>query len=312
MFGPNSRALFGVGPEFGFHHREPSYRRLLQQTTDLFRRKFNLAEDTIVFFITGSGTLANEIVISSLHRAGAWRVRPGAGRGEFGQRLWRMAHGHGRLLVDESQTYLQSPPGFDHYAMAAYETGESRVVNPEWPVGGAGLRFADCVSSFPYYPLPEGTNVWTTVSSKQLGALPVLGIIVVEQAAWKWLTDDRDCYSYLSLRRWRERLEMDGESPHTPAIPLLYDLNEQLLRLDLAKLRSMVERRRKWIERVVPKQGLLGEGPVCTIKSGWLGLKLIKKWGLYRSTHGSQLFLWSGTDEQYQEFLWDYEQEMNE
>lgn len=294
MFGPNVRSWAADEAPQYFHHREPAYRQLLLETADLFRNKFGLADEYYdVMFQTGSGTLANESVLWSLTGG---RIRVMGPDGEFTNRLRRLVKAHGRGKTT----------AFPHYAMVAYETAESRVVPWDWPAGpsyGEGVRFADCISAFPYYPPPLGADVWTTVSSKQLGAAPILGIVVVRKSAWRWFLKPEASYSYLNLARWREAFVSRRESPHTPAIPLLWDFRAQLERLDVPTLIKTVNRRREQLSLAFGASALVGEGPVATVMRNTIQDDLAKKWNLYRSTLGWQFFLYSGTDEQYEEFL---------
>jgi len=298
VFGPNSRvAPGGTAPHQRmpyFHHREPTYRQLLVETTDLFRNTFGFPEEYYdVLFMTGSGTLANESVIWSLTGG---RIRVVGPDGEFTSRLRRLVKAHGRGKIT----------AYPHYAMVAYETGESRVVKNDWPAGpsyGEGVRFADCISAFPYYAPPLGTDVFTTVSSKQLGAAPILGIVVVKRSAWRWFLKPEASYSYLNLARWREAFAARRESPHTPALSLLWDLRQRLEGFDVTALVKMINQRREQLKLTFGAPAVLGDGPVATVLPSTIDSELAKKWNLYRSALGWQFFLYSGTDAEFAQFL---------
>lgn len=296
MFGPNARAV--CGDRLYFHHREPAYRSLLIRVVNLFRAQFDIPNYYDICVLTGSGTLANEAVLASLRTSLTFH----SAGGEFTQRLRRLAAAHSR------QEVLPSSPD-QSWAMVAYETGESRVCPVEWPVMfgdlESGIRFADCVSSFPYYRIPRGADVFTTVTSKLLGGLPVLSLVGVKQSAWKWFLPADQVYSYLSLRRYEESYRTKFESPHTPAIALLYDFYERLQQFELLDLVTKINDRRKKLEQVFNPDDVIGIGPVFTVKPEAIPLPLATKWDLYRSAHGWQFFLYSGTDEQYDEFLND-------
>lgn len=287
MFGPNAKAL----PHGRyFHHREPEYRVLLENTERQFRRTFGVSDEFDVLFMTGSGTCANEAVLKSL-RGGIFIQQAEA---EFARRL---------LHLKGSQEHWEKP--YPHRGMVHYETGRSALVIEPWgPSDPEGVRFADCISSFPYYDPPENVDVWTTVSSKQLGALPILSVIVVRSSKWKWFKAAEEDYSYLNLARWQEaRTHM--ESPHSPAIPLLYDLCEQLEKFEVQAFRERVELRRRLLisECFHNRQDIIGTGPVLTIRPEAILDRVARKWNLYRSAHGWQLFLYGGLWKDYNSFM---------
>lgn len=305
MFGPNVRSTFSDKPGY-FHHRQPEYRHLLMRVASTLRERFYISQEFDILLLTGSGTLANQAVLDSLI-LGELFIHPD--QGEFTSRLRRLAKAVGQI---DGQRLGAGVPR--HYAMVAYETGEARRVTHEWPVTrevgphgrySPGVRFADCVSSFPFYPVPPGADVWTTVSSKQLGALPVMSIVVVRSECWKWFCPAEAKYSYLNLRRYAESYHAKYESPHTPAIALLYDLYERLQTFSLDALRATIMARHVQLTNAFPPDVVSGEGPVLTVKAEYIPLHVAAKWNLYRSAHGFQFFLYSGTDEQYEQFLDD-------
>lgn len=299
MFGPNAKAT--ADPKQGyFHHRQPAYRELLRDTERLLHERLGIPDAFECIFLTGSGTLANEAVISSV-AWGSWRVHPA--EGEFHSRLRRLAH----TWWDRNHT----PHGAQvHHAMVAYETAEARQVAPCWPlnqVAHDGVRFADCISSFPYYELPRGANIFTTVSSKQLGALPVLSIVGVHADYRKWLLTPDDGYSYLNLSRYFAARRDKGESPHTPAMALLWDLYQELQEFDVERFRARVDSRRRMLESIFRAKDMRGEGPVLCVRHGAIPEAFGEAWNLYRAATGDwQFFLYSGGVDDYEEFLETY------
>lgn len=302
-FGPNVRTSAHAGPVF--HHRSPEYHALLRRAERLLHEQCGIPAEYDLFILSGSGTLANEAVLASL-RNGSIMWHPDGG--EFTERLRRLAanYHHPSILRDER--------GTTHWGMTTYETAVARYCEPVWPVDVHpadlhGVRFADCVSSFPYYSIPDGTDVWTTVSSKQIGALPVLGIVGVRPGAWAWLRRAESFYSILNLRRYAESYWKACESPHTPAMALIVDLVERLEAFDVDTLRTAVDHRRAWLREVVPFGGARGDGPVAWIADDAIPLELAQKWRLYRpATGGWQLFLYSGTDAEYEQFFTEWQQ----
>lgn len=267
MFGPNARATFDG--KAAFHHRGLEYRELLDQLCHEFSRRWGYDRDYL--FLSGSGTMANEAVFfSSLQTFST----PNSGY-EFTKRLAELAvlhHKHDHGSRDQ--------------AWAQYETAESRYFPPP---KNPGHHFADCVSAFPYYDPPEDAKVWSTVSSKQLGALPVCSIIAVDKQAWSRFADTQQ-YSILNLSRYREA-QAHGTSPHTPAIALLDDLLKRVQNLQLTDFRTWIDHRRELVAGAFPDSW--GEGPVVNIPLSCINPVDAERERLYKSQHGYQLFLYS-------------------
>jgi hypothetical protein len=260
---------------------------LLRETVSLFKERFGVPASHDVLLLTGSGTLANQAALYTF--GSGWSVRQP--ELEFGGRLKRFLQTEGLYKPESSNT-----------AWVLYDTDTSHL--NEAPASSHGLQMADCVSAFPYYSPPASADVWTTVSSKQLGALPVLGIVVVSPRAWehaRFLTNS-DHYSYLNLLRWRNA-QLNDESPYTPAIPLVEDLRDVLASFDAHNFSSMIDSRRRACERALGG-AVVGEGPVVTVAPGAISDEVATRLDLYRRRGGGhQVFLWSGTDEQYERML---------
>jgi aspartate aminotransferase-like enzyme len=274
MFGPNSRAVHGDDISV-FHHRSWPYALLLKNLEETFKEKFNLPPDATVLFLTGSGTLANEAVAASLLRPLSVRYQGE----EFAQRLVK-------LLT----TWRKYHPSMYEHAMVYYETARAL----RQPITGAPV-WVDAVSAFPYYQIPKAVPMFTTVSGKGLGGLPGLGIVVVQSHGWCLLEDDKK-YSYLNLERYHHYQKL-GQPPHTPAISLMVDLLERLRRFSVPLHREGIDRRREQIMAAYPLAS--GEGPVLNLQ---VPGEFAQRFDLYRSNHGHQVFLWSGSDHDYDVF----------
>jgi len=284
MFGPNIKADFGG--EY-FHHREPRFHSLLRDVEHLFQERFGLS-DYDILFLTGSGTLANEIIMSSFQ--GDIRVlEPDT---EFGGRLRQQRLAHFR---DVPNLRIQG------LAYVHYETSISCLHLTPRPWLNA-LLFADMVSAFPYYLVPETVDVFTTVSSKQLGAYPVLGVLGLRKGLRLEWFFRRQPGSLLDLfAHWEAREQ--GETVHTAALPLYQDLLEELEGFDQSALVQRIDQRRIQLLSCLPSEEVLGEGPVLTCTPGGRVEALADRFHLYRNRLGCyQLFLWAGQDEEYQQF----------
>jgi aspartate aminotransferase-like enzyme len=272
MFGPNTLTEFDSVDNY--HHRSDEFRKLLTDIELEFVEKFGL-QDYDILFLTGNGTFANEAVIYSLK----YPLQVEYPDADFGLRLARTAAAHPKW-GDRSRTVA---------VYTVYETSISRH-NLE-PVGE--LLFADMVSAFPYWLPSKSVDIFTTVSSKQLGALPVLGIVGIRKGL---NILDPGVWSSLSLSthlRFREQ----HETMTTPAIPLYVDLLRAVREFDRDSFIEKIDRRRRMVIDAVGLENVIGDGPVVTLRK----CKATDIPGTYPAKTGSQVFLWSGTDMEYEE-----------
>jgi aspartate aminotransferase-like enzyme len=283
MFGPNVKA-----DERGcyYHHRGDMFHQILGSLKGMFGKRFGL-EDYDYLFLTGSGTTANETVIFSLGRA---RMNVLFDDAEFGNRLRNMIVAHGRNIDYTGKPITVYP---------LYETSISRFNLHK--SGEDEVEFLDMVSAFPYYLPPKGTAIWTTVSSKQLGAYPVLGIVAIHKRF--------DLGEYVCNYRGSSLNLLDHQFYHsrnetlaTAAIPLYFDLLNTIRNFDRGRLISTIDQRRKEILDVVGIDNVMGCGPVITFKNNGVIGSVAREFDLYKSDAGYQVFLWSGTDEEHKTF----------
>lgn len=295
MLGPNVKDVF---PGCEFHglqmdHRGHRFRELMFLLQERFRQTFRMPDFTFLF-VTGSGTFANEIILSSIR--GTWQMYYCDAK--FGGALARMSRHHIPVAGRDAA-------GPWNMAYVAYETSISRLnYVPFYSDKGSGsdqrgIIFADMVSAFPYYDVPDSVDVFTTVSSKQIGAFPVIGVIGIR----KTLNLD------MLLRRGRGASCLDlhsyvhaaaeHQTPHTPAIPLYADLLDTLDAFDLDVHRQKLDQRRKRIEEACNPAWLIGTGPVVTIGITKETEEVGKHHDLYRSDAGYQIFTWTGRDSDY-------------
>jgi len=280
MFGPNVKS-----DERGiyYHHRETQFHIILHNLREIFAHRFGL-EDYDFLFLTGSGTTANETVIFSLGQAKFKFLFDNA---EFGSRLRKMSIAHGRNIGETKKPITAYP---------LYETSTSQLNIHK--VRDGEVTFLDMVSAFPYYLPPKGTQIWTTVSSKQLGAYPVLGIIAINKG---FDLGEYICnYEGSSLNLLGHKFNQEKDEPlTTAAIPLYYDLLQTIRDFDRNRLIHKIDQRRKKIQSIVGIENIIGCGPVITFTQNEKLKPIINEFNLYKSSVGHQIFLWSGTDFDY-------------
>ena len=289
MFGPNNKPKF--------HHRGDQFQELYYELEEYFLTLANLDPlEWRVIFITGSGTVANEIMCHS--------VVPDINvitHGHFSSRFRNYLDYVGKLTTDSENGQVA----------VLYETSESNYKKDLITRSSNSkpkIVLADCVSAFPYYDIPDEVDIWTTVSGKQLGCHPGISMVVLKkELVYSGLIKPIEP-SYLSLAKYLDYSDR-WQTPNTPAISLMEELVTALQEFDVRKYRKMIDdRREKILELIGGQIESVGEGPVLTLKldkDGFIPLNmthLINHFDLYNhSSGGPQIFLWSGDDEQYDE-----------
>lgn len=282
-FGPNAT----VDGRENYHHRSAAFRSVLADVRELFTEKFD-ASAYDVLLISGSGTCALQAVAASLDVSCSIADSVA---GKFKSRLWSLLSHYHRLKA-----------GSIHQALVRYETSVAQV--NRLPNNARGIVIADMVSSFPYYDSVScgGVDVMVTVNSTQLGGMPVLGIVCVKKNAWNFFCGP-DGYDYLNLSNYREAMCSKGETPFTPSMVLVKDLQQRLQSLDVEAFKKSVDERAD----VLRGLGLTLQPPVLSIPAGsLLAQDEVESLGIYRAGRAGrmdQIFLWSGTDEQFTALL---------
>lgn len=285
MFGPNNK------PDY--HHRGDQFKELYSDLEESFLGVAGLdSTEWRVFFITGSGTLANEIMMHSVVN----KIRVTT-IGHFSDRFRAYLNQHNKQQRD----FVTGEP---YNAIGCvYETSESNYNKNIKPANDSSITLvlADCVSSFPYYDIPDDVDMWTTVSGKQLQCSPGISMVVVKKDVFysgliKPIED-----SYLSLARYATFADQ-FQTPNTPAINLFKELLESLKNFNTRHISLTIDERRKKILELLPLNSVMGEGPVLTLKNNNSKIdNLVIRFDLYNnSSNGPQIFLWSGDDLDYE------------
>lgn len=242
-----------VRPEVGealtsheFCHREEEFSALLGSIEKkiLAVAGVRQPERWAAVLVTGSGTAANEAVLSSVPLPDE-RVLVLA-NGEFGERLAAISRIHNPGTECLAQPWgqpldlarLEAYLGLHRVglvAMVHHETSTG-MKNPVEAVGrlvarhGARL-FVDGVSSFSADPLDldaAGVTFLSSSAGKALGAYPGLSFVLAPDEAFRSLAGREPRSRYLDLHRHYEFARDRSQTPHTPAIPLFLALHRAL------------------------------------------------------------------------------------
>lgn len=284
MFGPNNKTA--ISQKINFHHREETFFSIYKDIQEVFKDKFNISNDYDLVIVNGSGTLAIETVIFSF--LGKFKVD--GYEGKFKTRWESLLSTYKKLDKKNGKSFY-----------CQLETSNSSLQTLE------NSFFVDCISSFPYVDPPKESHIWATVSSKCLGSVPVLGLIVYKKSL-KDLFIDKSFYSYLNLSNLIE-FKKTYQTPQTPPMPLYMDLLEKLKTFDTKNLRDLIDYRCDRITEILGKENFVGNTrcPVLTFDKSLLKSNM-DKYNIYGSNSiGStrQIFVYSQDEKEFNEFIRD-------
>lgn len=269
-------------------HREPDFDALLgsieAKLISLFQIRNRARYRAVV--ITGSGTAANEAMLSSVVGKGSILI---LSNGEFGGRL------HKTSLIHNKQTHLIEVPWgmpfdldqvgaylkahkIDVVAMVHHETC-SGMLNPVAEIGAlaksAGALFVlDGVSSVGAEVIDmEACNIAfvSSSSSKAIGSYPGLSFVVGRKKHFKRLKRHAAKTTYLNLATFYAFLKHHAQTPNTPAVPLFYALEQALtdiLREGVIKRYGRIKDRAELLRtgmRRLNLEFLIDEADMCSI-----------------------------------------------
>nr|WP_309503720.1 alanine--glyoxylate aminotransferase family protein [uncultured Roseovarius sp.] len=269
-------------------HREPDFDDLLASIEQKLLSLFQIAKRSRyrAVVITGSGTAANEAILSSVVGKGAILI---LSNGEFGERLHKTSqiHNNKTHLIEvpwgtpfdlaQIDAYLAAHK-IDVVAMVHHETC-SGMLNPLGPVGAmakarGALFVVDGVSSVGAEVVDmEGCNIafCSSSSSKAIGSYPGLSFVIGRKKHFKKLKAHAANTTYLNLATFYEFLKTRSQTPNTPAVPLFYALEQALaniLREGVTKRFARIQARADMLRvgmRRLNLEFLVDEADMCSI-----------------------------------------------
>lgn len=269
-------------------HREPDFDALLasieHKLLSLFQIRARNRYRAVV--ITGSGTAANEVVLSSVVGKGDILV---LSNGEFGERLLKTSRIHNKrthLLqqpwgvpfdMARVEAYLASHK-IDVVAMVLHETC-CGMLNPLAKVGAlakahGAILVVDGVSSVGTEVVDmEACNIafCSSSSSKAIGSYPGLSLVVGRKKHFKKLKGHAAKTTYLNLATFYAFLKGHSQTPNTPAVPLFFALEQALkniLHEGVSKRFSRIQARADQLRIGMRKMNLefaIDEAAMCSI-----------------------------------------------
>ncbi len=226
-------------------HRETDFDRLLAsiETKLLSLLQIRRPEHYRAVVITGSGTAANEAMLSSVVGEGSILI---VSNGEFGERLHKTSVVHNKLthLIEFPwgqainlaviEAYLKKHT-IDVIAIAHHETC-SGMLNPLAEIGALARKYhaifiVDGVSSIGAETVDmEANNIafCSSSSSKAIGSYAGLSFVVGRTTQFEKLKHHRAKTTYLNLATFYDFLKNRSQTPNTPGVPLFFALEQAL------------------------------------------------------------------------------------
>jgi 2-aminoethylphosphonate-pyruvate transaminase len=229
-------------------HRETDFECLLQSIENKLLKLFEIKNiaDYWAVVITGSGTAANESILSSV--AGEKNILI-LSNGEFGERLYNISKVHNkntfllefawgeRFDLERIEAYLKKHE-IDIVAMVHHETS-SGMLNPLEKVGALlkayGVMYiVDCVSSAGAEVIDmEKCHIafCSSSSSKAIGSYSGLSFVVGKTEEFEKLKNLPVKTTYLNLYKFYHFINTVSQTPNTPAVHLFYALEQALINI---------------------------------------------------------------------------------
>lgn len=258
-------------------HRENDFENLLRSIENKLLKLFNIqnTEDFRAVIITGSGTAANESMLSSV--VGNKKILI-LSNGEFGERLYKISKIHNKntlllrfdwgkkLDLQEIEAYLKENE-IDIVAMVHHETS-SGMLNPLEKIGAlsksnGAMFIVDCVSS-------AGAEIidmekWhisfcSSSSAKAISSYPGLSFVIGNREEFEKLANLPIKTTYLNLDKFYQFTKNVSQTPNTPAVHLFYALEQALINIiseGVSNYHSRIKKRAHFLRKEMLKMGLV-------------------------------------------------------
>jgi aspartate aminotransferase-like enzyme len=259
------------------NHRSDDFRRLYRDVVEKTQRVFQTSNDVVV--LTASGTGAVEASVTNLVKKGNNIVIPV--NGEFGGRLADLIENWGGNSIRINSKFGENPP-FEQIEDAFEANKDIKALYAVYNETSTGttLRYleklgelcskygsffiVDAVSILGGDELPVdkwGIDVCMTASQKALAAPPGVAPISISAKAKKEMIESPPPTQYFNLKRYFKYFGDSGETPFTPALPLLFAYREALEMVLEEGLDQRVERHKRCANAFYSGLGELGFSP---------------------------------------------------
>ncbi len=257
-------------------HRDEDYSGVVRRLQQKLRPIFGASDEHEMLLLTGSGTAAMEMAVSSVVPAG--RKILTVENGAFGERLGEIARLHdlahvalrcpwgGLPDVAALDAMLAADASIAVVAMIHHETSVG-IVNPVAAVGrvcrARGVTLVlDAVSSLGAEDLDvvrDNVDICFSSANKCLHSVSGVSFVCVAPQVWPRIADIKPRVYYLDLKRYRRYLTDLAQTPFTPAVSSFFALEKALDELleqgGVQARRETYRRRNLLIRRVLSDLG---------------------------------------------------------
>lgn len=226
-------------------HRSAEFSQVLQRVESKLKDLFET--DGEVFVVAGSGTAAMESAVANLLDPNEKALVITGGKfGErwvelvesFGAEAEVLAHPYGTSLDPEEVAKRLDADSDLQVVFATHNESSTAVMNDIQALAEVTrtrdrLLAVDAVSSLGGAPLPMdlwGVDVVVSGSQKCLMLPPGLGFVAVNSRAWQRTEESKNARYYFDWRRHKKAADA-GQNPYTPAVSLIFGLDEALTML---------------------------------------------------------------------------------
>lgn len=226
-------------------HRDEDYSGVVRRLQQKLRPVFGASAEHDMLLLTGSGTAAMEMAVSSVVPKGR-RVLT-VDNGAFGERLSEIARLHGMdhvalkcpwgTLPDPAalEAMLAADPTIAVVVMIHHETSVG-IVNPVGAVGricrSRGVTLVvDAVSSLGAEDIDvvrDNIDVCFSSANKCLHSVSGVSFVCVAPTVWPRIAAIEPRVYYLDLKRYRRYLTEVAQTPFTPAVSSFFALEKAL------------------------------------------------------------------------------------
>ena len=269
-------------------HREADFDYLLQSIEQKLMQLFEIKNTANyrAVVITGSGTAANESMLSSA--VGEKNILI-LSNGEFGERLYNTSkiHNKNTYLLDfgwgnkintsEVETYLKENK-IDVIAMVHHETS-SGMLNSLYDIGtlskaNGSILIVDGVSSAGAETINMEQNhiaFFSSSSSKAIGSYSGLSFVIGRKEEFEKLKSYSEKSTYLNLYKFYHFISTVSQTPNTPAIHLFFALEQALINIldeGIANRYASIQNKASLLRRGMLKCGLtflIKEKEMCSM-----------------------------------------------
>ena len=245
-----------IGAQQVPYFRTQEFSEIMLENERLMKKFTFAGDDAKVVFITGSGTAGMEAaVINSFCEKDKVLVVNG---GSFGQRFVDLCSMHGipfteiKLafgeVVTEEQLNLYDGKGYTGFLVNLHETSTGVKYDIElisrFCKKNDLFLMVDSISSFlcdSFHMKDLGVDMMITGSQKALACPPGVSVLVLSDKAVKRVQTIPTKVMYLDLKNALKNAER-GQTPFTPAVGTLLQINERLKEIDKIGIDAEIDR----------------------------------------------------------------------